>query len=370
MRPFVRRAFVAALALPFFATAAQAQPDDGFLGRRKLLKDFSAAEQKLLARLILEYTTANDSAVVKVHEKTMTDPKLHSVHQAPYTQLFSWHRTYIEGLESFLKSKGQAKFVPLPKWIPSDPIPYAFTIDKSGKRIIKVSDPKHDWTQFHHSKLSVFKKETREGPKDTLPNKLILADTVVVPHNDTHNKIGGKMASMSSPCVPIFWCYHAFIDDIGWDYEHMPKPKDPPTGPIPEGTTTVSGEVVRGPGGVVIKTASGNFEVVNEPMKSLLEGLVGKTVFVQARLSNGKATVESVIGVTGMETLNVRDASGKFMGQIGTMAEVRVTGVKGSRFEVEHMGGKGFISKASVAIGAGSADETPGIMGSMHHHHD
>jgi len=77
------RVVLASLALPFaLSTAAQAQPKDeglpppyertaalgapkpkpeadGFLGRRPLLKDLSDADQKLLASLILEYTTAN-----------------------------------------------------------------------------------------------------------------------------------------------------------------------------------------------------------------------------------------------------------------------------------------------------------------------
>lgn len=389
-----RRAFVAALVLPFALTqAASAQPEDGlpvpnrlelgggltgpkapdgFLGRRPLLKELSAADQKLLASLILDYTTRNDSAVVKVHETTMTDPKLHSVHQAPYTQLFSWHRTYIEGLEAFLKSKGQSKFVPLPKWVPSDPIPPAFGVDKKGKKIVKNLDPKQDWSQFLHSRLSAFKQEIRKGSKDTTPNKLILADTLVVPHNNTHNTIGGTMASMSSPAAPIFWCYHAFIDDVAWDYEKMPKPKDPPLGgPKEEGTTTIGGELAWDEDGccLVIKTPAGDFEVVNEPMKTMLARLVGKTVYVQAKLDGKKATVESVTGMTGMSTLVVRDASGKELGTVGTMAEVRVTGEKGARFEIEHEGKKGFILKSGATIGAGHPSATPGVNGAMNHGH-
>ena len=37
------------------------------------------------------------------------------------------------------------------------------------------------------------------------------------------------MASMSSPSVPIFWLYHAFIDDVDYDWQHLPpKPKGLP----------------------------------------------------------------------------------------------------------------------------------------------
>ncbi|MEZ0229581.1 MAG: tyrosinase family protein [Planctomycetota bacterium] len=367
-----RRALVAALALPFLVVSTTfAQPaEDGFLGRRKLLKELSQQDQKLLARLILDYTTANGSAVVKVHEKTMSDPKLHSVHQAPYTQLFSWHRTYIEGLETFLKSKGQSKFVPLPKWIPSDPIPYAFQLDKNGQKIVKNANPKHDWTKFHHSKLGAYRKEIREGAKDTTPNKLVLADTLVVPHNDTHNTIGGTMSSMSSPAVPIFWCYHAFIDDIGWDYEHIPKSKDPIGAPLPEGTTTIGGEITLCRDGccVVVKTPAGDFEVTNEPFCALLKDLVGRTVYLQAKIDGKRAIVESVTGLTEMDVLNVRDASGKFVGQIGTMAEVRITGTKGTRLEIEHEGKKGFIAKSGVTIGTPST--TTGLTGAMNHGHD
>lgn len=393
MNRLVSRAFVAAPVLLFAcASLASAQPGDdglpgprdastsvsapkpakdGFLGRRPLLKDLSDADQKLLASLILEYTTANKSAVVKTHENTMMDPKLHAVHQAPYTLLFSWHRTYLAGLESFLTSKGQGKFVPLPKWIPSDPIPTCFGVDQKGKKLIKNFNPKQDWTQFYHSKLSVFVEEIRQGPKDTTANNLILADTLVVPHNNTHNIIGGNMAIMKSPSVPIFWCYHAFIDDIAWDYEHLPKSKDPvDKATLPGGVTTIAGQVMVSPdGSVMIMTPSGDFDIANEPFKSLLKLADGKTVYLQASLKGGKATVESVTGMTSMSTaLAVRDAHGQVIGTLGEMSEVRITGQKGNRLEIDFLGQKGSIIKTGAAFGAGSPSETPGMSGAMNHH--
>jgi hypothetical protein len=388
----VRRAFVATLALPFaMASVAHAQPDeaglprpgergtaavtskgptDGFLGRRPLLKDLSPADQKLLAGLILQYTTANNSAVVKTHENTMMDPKLHGVHQAPYTLLFSWHRTYIEGLEAFLTSKGHGNFVPLPKWIPSDPIPVVFGQNQAGKKIIKNFNPTVDWTPFIHSKLGVFSEEIRASATDTTPNAKILADTLVVPHNNTHNMIGGTMSTMGSPAAPIFWCYHAFIDDVAWDYEHLPKSKNASTekATAPEGgVTTVTGQVMVSPdGSVMIMTPAGDFDVTNEPFKGLLAGLDGKKVTLQAKLSGKEATVESVTGMVSGATFNVRDDHGKAIGTRGDMEEVRITGVKGGKLEIDQNGQKGFILKSGVAIASPSA--TPGMNGAMHGH--
>jgi hypothetical protein len=381
-----RHVLGAALVIPFLAASAHAQPDDraaaregdgtkaatdGFLGRRPLLKDLSAADQKLLASLILEYTTADKNAVVKVHENTMMDPKLHAVHQAPYVLLFSWHRTYIEGLESFLTSKGQGRFVPLPKWIPSDPIPTVFGENTKGKKIIKDFTPTVDWSMFIHSKLSVFKEEIRAGDKDTTPNNLILADTLVVPHNNTHNMIGGTMSTMGSPAVPIFWCYHAFIDDIAWDYEHLPASKNMKLeeGAAPEkGVTTIRGTVmVDKDGNVMVMTKAGDFNIANEPFKSILKDMDGKEVALQATLDNDQATVESVTAHASTG-LNVRDTHGKLLGSRASMEEVRISGQLGGKFEVDTPDGKkGFVVKTGVSLVDG-ASKTPGMMGAMHGH--
>jgi len=50
-----------------------------------------------------------------------------------------------------------------------------------------------------------------------------------MPHNPTHNYLGGHMRSMRSPFDPIFWSHHAFLDK-NWalwqdchDYEHLDK---------------------------------------------------------------------------------------------------------------------------------------------------
>jgi hypothetical protein len=346
-------------------TASAPTPTDGFLGRRSLMKDLSTADQAALAKLILAYTSANNGAIVKQHEATMMDPKLHDVHQAPYTQLFSWHRTYLGGLEAWLTQQGQAKFVPLPKWIPSDPIPLAFGCDANGKKLIKNFNPNQDWTQFYHSKLPAFIEEIRQGPTDTTANSLILADTLVVPHNNTHNIIGGTMATMRSPAVPIFWCYHAFIDDIAWDWEHSPHnaPKLMTAGEKP-GVTTIQARVEKNGADVVLHSAAGDFTVANEPFKTILADQDGKDVFVQASLFAGKATVESVTANNGMTAASVKDAHGRRIATVGEMGEVRITGQRGDTFEVEAAGKKGFLSKSDATVGT---TPTPGVTGSIPH---
>jgi hypothetical protein len=355
------------------AAAPKTPTADGFLGPRPLLKNLSAADQALLASLILEYATANNNAVVKVHENTMMDPALHGVHQAPYTLLFSWHRTYLAGLETFLTSKGQGKFVPLPKWMPSDPIPLVFGEDAKKKKLIKNFNPNQDWTQFFHSKLSVFKEEIRQGASDTTANNLILADTLVVPHNNTHNIIGGTMSTMGSPAVPIFWCYHAFIDDIAWDYEHLPPPPkaaglasaEEPKG----GVTTIRGEVMKDDkGNVMIMSPAGNFNVVNEPFKSILADMAGKPVAVQATLNGNDATVVSITAHASAD-LNVRDDHGKLIGTRSNMEEVRITGVLGGKLKIDQPDGSGFVVKTGVNL-VDASMKTAGMTGGMHMDHD
>lgn len=46
-------------------------------------------------------------------------------------QLFTGHRAYIAGMETFLLANGGSAFVPLPLWNPSSPIPSEFNVVKT-----------------------------------------------------------------------------------------------------------------------------------------------------------------------------------------------------------------------------------------------
>ncbi len=400
-------------------------------GRRPLLKNLSGEKQKELAGLINQYTYANHDAVVNDHmNTTMGDPLLFDVHFAPYAHIFSWHHDYIQGLETWLSSNGHKEFVPLPKWIPSDPIPPAFgdgtigiTVDPNDNSFDRANpliddfDPQEDWSAFADSpgdqKLKAYIEDVRKGPADTTPGDLILADTLVRIHNDTHNTIGGNMASMGSPSVPIFWCYHAFIDDIWvrWQevagqFSHRLKE----TYQHPDGRQRhYFGEVIAAPGSATdtdiipgfatLRTSGGGatgeqfhtYNIVNEPFLSILQNANGRHVWVEGqRNSRDSIVVKSVMGYNGpsaVDVLATTDPTSAKIGRIEKSMEATVTGLVDdgngrSFYEVQlDSGQKGFVPVSAIAVGRpdralsgehGSslpvrpaASSTPGVSGAM-----
>lgn len=378
-----------------------------FGGQRPWLDSLSAADQVLLARLITEYVNLSPDAtgtgkVVRVHSETMTTPSLMSVHRADYSKLFSWHRTYIAGLETFLKQKGYARFVPLPKWDPASPIPVAFARDGKGKTVIDKLDPKVDWRAFETSRLSKFSSDVRKFPADTTPAAEILADTLVVLHNTTHNTVGGGMASMRSPSVPIFWAYHAFIDDVAYDWQHKPKgplqAPPPRTGILEESAAApsrVNGTVRVVDGTVFLDSAKGSFTLAgSESLLGALRQAEGRSVWIDAMVDlDLTATVIDVHASSrGMEDMSVRSAPppqfgflgidfgflasifgdrSKENGKLRGMDEVKVVGAKGAWLEViVNDDVRGWVPAKRLEVGQsvekpGEAAHTHGVAGAM-----
>ena len=185
------------------------------------------------------------------------------------------------------------------------------------------------------------------------------------------------MASMNSPGVPIFWCYHAFIDDIARDYESIQA--NPPKGMARATAPDAAAEAqaVRTLGGIVhvsgdkvtLESPAGNFELAGD-LASVLKGSDGKSVFVQAKLSGDQATLVSVIGdAAGMDDLPVTSRiSGRRIGHFMGMGDVTIVGTKGSKFIVQLPSGrKGYVPKSSVTFGEdmGATPVTPGLKGAL-----
>ncbi|WP_204082668.1 tyrosinase family protein, partial [Asanoa ishikariensis] len=174
------------------------------MGRRRLLHTLPPAERQQLAELIASYV--NDT-IVEIHRAG------HSWHHAGSEQFFIGHRGYLDGLESYLRQSGNARFVPLPAWDPDSSIPAEFTAVKPTDR-----------------------GATRPALADLspgLPKPANLATGAVCAiatvrelslltqpwHGAVHGQIGGTMADVNvSPAALIFWCWHAFIDDIYDDW--------------------------------------------------------------------------------------------------------------------------------------------------------
>lgn len=363
-------AAVGLAAYPIATSLAAPGPQDGWLGQRPLLSSLSADDQKLLASLIDKYTSANSNAVIKVHENTMNDPKLQNVHYRNFAQLFTFHHQYISGLEDWLKAQGYSKFVPLPKWQPTEPIPQVFGYH-NGKKVIKNFKPNVDWSAFVHSKLGAFEEDITSGPKDNLPDAKILANTLVVPHNNTHNTVGGIMSTMSSPTAPIFWVYHAFIDDIWYDWQQVQKNTPKSKGALeaapydPEAIRSLEAKVRVDANGNVFLDRVGtqdSFPVTAEPWKSILASRDGKSLWVQGKVDGANLAVDNLI--TNNESMGpVKVHSGPALadaqnGTLTGMSEVHVTGESGDFWKVrlDDTGKTGFVAKSVVSLGKGSGD--------------
>lgn len=163
---------------------------------RKNLNGLSSAERQDLVNRMLPFIT---DAVVTDHT--------HIIHSG--SQLFEGHRAFIGRMETYLQQNGGGAFVPLPFWNPADPIPAEFNVVK----------PKDNGTPY--AKLVNLNPNMPLPPAFTslelckFNNAADMGNAINGWHGDVHNKIGGAMGSpLISPAAPIFWCWHAFLDDV------------------------------------------------------------------------------------------------------------------------------------------------------------
>ena len=354
----------------------------GFGGRRPSIAKFSPEDQKLLADLIREYATMNNGEAVTIHVNAPTP-----VHMRPYGQFFPWHADYLAGLEKFLLDKGYPRFVPLPKYIPAkdNPIPRPFVEDKSGKLIVNNLNPANldSWIAagLQTKDLSKFVYDIRpmkDGKyDDTIPDSAVLSDTAVWPHNETHNTIGGTMASLRSPDAPIFWLYHAFIDDIQYDWKQLKtKGRTRSESELPNIKTARSfrAKVELKNGAVVLSGVDRDVKYLVTPdgtsfdaLIPLLQGAEGKNVWVTGYVNDDDKTarvrwinVEKPMTGPG-STVEVFDKEGAKLGELGAMSEVKVIGVSedGKKLKViwqRYVKGHGmvfgWVPRDQVKIGA------------------
>lgn len=179
--------------------------------RRSDLNGFSPQERQTLVNLMLQYLT-ND-IVVSGHRDINHETE----------DLFIGHRKYIEGMESFLSSKGAGQFVLLPKWDTASPIPAEFNVVK----------PQDDGTArpalVNLNPQRMLPSEYKcPGLRQRFVTLRSLRDSIDLWHGGSHTAVGGTMADRSiAPAAPIFWCYHAFLDEIYFDWQNDCKPTNP-----------------------------------------------------------------------------------------------------------------------------------------------
>lgn len=161
---------------------------------RRNINSFSSSERRVLARLIGQFA---DDAVVKMHRN------MQGIHGGDPLRFLSFHREYVGRLENWLLRRGYSRFVPLPAWNPSQCIPREFRIR------INNSCPN---VQF-------FPRFSRENMR-SFASERAFASALEALHNQVHNRVGGQMRTiMTSPAAPVFWIWHAFVDDIWLEYQ-------------------------------------------------------------------------------------------------------------------------------------------------------
>jgi len=188
-------------------------------GQRPDINSFTSTQRTQLRNLIIDYVSANNDAVINEHQ---TSPGIHN-----YDEVFlTWHREYIAGLESYLMSNGGSQFVPLPAYNPNGCIPdelFDNAVAPGFDALDNQCPSGFNFSRFNSSTFcdnysgnasSTFCGRTRSRPIDKF------AADLECEHDPVHGSIGGSMGFIpTAPAAAIFWLYHAWIDDIYYDYE-------------------------------------------------------------------------------------------------------------------------------------------------------
>lgn len=218
-----------------------------FAGKRPDISDpskFTVCDQYELVDLIIKYlnqgplvsVTGGSPLPVNVAEHPITGSASHN-----YAEPFlTWHRDYIRDMEEWLLTQqGGRKFVPLPKWNPIDMIPNAFYIPSgvnpcTSLPSISVIPQVTPIGSQNPASASSYNFNRFQNPT-TLCNYSAgicsfrgswgtaidnFACDLELEHDWVHGAIGGSMGSVRNASgAAIFWLWHAYVDDIYWDYQ-------------------------------------------------------------------------------------------------------------------------------------------------------
>ncbi len=165
---------------------------------RPWLHQLNEIEQGELSALILSYLTEEE-----IHWHMNIN------HQDPQS-FFHGHRAYIQRLEAYLLRNGAGRYVPLPKWDPATPIPGTFRMVNSNyQQLENFEIGMQIPVAFRGQALRQF---------DSMPT---LFQAISPWHDQVHVRVGGCMGDlMTAPAAPIFFCWHACVDDLfdEWAY--------------------------------------------------------------------------------------------------------------------------------------------------------
>lgn len=169
---------------------------------RPNLNSLPGAERRRLAQAIQQYATP---AIVNEHWEAV----ISGVHNNP-SSFLSFHRNYIGQLENYLQAQGHTQWTPLPAWNPAEPIPPEFNVPDNGPDRLRNLNPGISFSPQFDANLGNY----------TTDEELGIALRPV--HDTVHRTVGGVMNNLRrAPEAPIFWPWHAFIDDIWWDWQRI-----------------------------------------------------------------------------------------------------------------------------------------------------
>ncbi len=195
-----------------------------------------------------------DADVVKTH-CDMTMGMITGYHIHSDWDFLPFHRTYLEGMEDFLIAQGHPEFVPLPSWNPKIHAPDEF--EHGGPNLDGIDpdcgspctaggptsacdipmnwDPQNDRADYpalNRPGLCDWNMEPSFPDPSNMGNCCPngLSRKIETPyHDNTHVWMGdpdnnqftpnGVMSYFRSPAAPIFWIWHAYVDDIWKEWE-------------------------------------------------------------------------------------------------------------------------------------------------------
>lgn len=213
--------------------------------RTDIITDFNSAQRTMLVTAMMEYIDNTSVGKHCIHQMT-TGGHIHSD-----WDFLPFHRTYLEGMEDYIKSKGSAYdiFVPLPKWDPNTCVPTEFQIvDPDCPTIVCDPDhPSNTCARIHEWCPGVALPSQISLPDicnldmdpifpdpgmfmDGNPSPNGLSRNIETPWHDDVHVIMGKlttpptsddavMSNFRSPAAPIFWLWHAYVDDVWKTWE-------------------------------------------------------------------------------------------------------------------------------------------------------
>jgi hypothetical protein len=192
-----------ALASIWLAWAVGLTPASRAQCNRPDIQNFSALQRADLAAQMTNFITL---AEINKH----LDPP---TNKHGTSRFVVWHRNYIRGMEDYLISQNRPQFVPLPRWDPNTCIPAEFNL-------VDVNCP---GTGCGALATLCPNKPLPASLSTNLCNQVpfasfrsVLENTY---HNGVHVAVGGVMGNFKSPAAPIFWLWHAFVDDIWCRWE-------------------------------------------------------------------------------------------------------------------------------------------------------